>query len=91
MCKPRTYSNMWVHFKCFLQVSKQCLWDQPALTIFERVRLAQSFYFYRSVDASKALAIGGVHTYVDVDDVPGRNRLGPSLLYDDVLFADSKV
>ncbi|XP_071810476.1 xanthine dehydrogenase/oxidase-like isoform X1 [Asterias amurensis] len=44
-----------------------------------------------SVDATKALAVEGVHAYVDVNDVPGRNRFGPSLLYDDVLFADAKV
>ncbi|XP_022080344.1 xanthine dehydrogenase/oxidase-like [Acanthaster planci] len=44
-----------------------------------------------SVDATAALALDGVHTYVSADDVPGDNLVGTSLEYDDVLYAEEKV
>ena len=47
--------------------------------------------FGRSVDASAALAVEGVHTFVDVNDVPGSNMVGVGLIKDDPLFADGEV
>ncbi len=46
---------------------------------------------YRSVDASVAIATKGVHAYVDINDVPGKNMLGSSAVYDDMFFADNEV
>ncbi|XP_022086122.1 xanthine dehydrogenase/oxidase-like isoform X2 [Acanthaster planci] len=44
-----------------------------------------------SVDASAALAVEGVHAFVDVNDVPGSNMVGVGLEQDDPLFADGEV
>ncbi|XP_038045213.1 xanthine dehydrogenase/oxidase-like [Patiria miniata] len=44
-----------------------------------------------SVDTTVALALNGVHAYVNADDVPGNNLLGSSPVYDDVLYADKTV
>ena len=45
----------------------------------------------RSVDATAALAIEGVHSFVDVDDVPGSNMVGVGPVKDDALFADKEA
>ncbi len=44
----------------------------------------------RAVDASAALAVEGVHSFVDIDDVPGSNLVG-AVIKDDLLFADKEV
>ncbi|XP_022094633.1 xanthine dehydrogenase/oxidase-like [Acanthaster planci] len=44
-----------------------------------------------SVDTSAALAVDGVHAFVDVGDVPGSNELGATPIQDDLLFAEKEV
>ncbi|XP_022085904.1 xanthine dehydrogenase/oxidase-like [Acanthaster planci] len=44
-----------------------------------------------SIDASAALAVKGVHAFVDINDVPGSNIVGVRLEQDDPLFADGEV
>ncbi|XP_071785351.1 xanthine dehydrogenase/oxidase-like [Asterias amurensis] len=43
-----------------------------------------------AVDASAALTVEGVHSFVDIDDVPGSNLVG-AVIQDDLLFADKEV
>ncbi|XP_038073974.1 xanthine dehydrogenase/oxidase-like [Patiria miniata] len=44
-----------------------------------------------SVNATAALALEGVHAFVDVNDVPGCNMIGPTAPQDDPVFADGEV
>ena len=48
------------------------------------------FVFYSGVDASEALRLPGVKTFVGVDDVTGRNATGP-VIFDEEVFASEKV
>lgn len=48
------------------------------------------FEFDSAVDASEALHLPGVKTYVGADDVPGHNATGP-VIFDEEVFASEKV
>ncbi|XP_038073117.1 xanthine dehydrogenase/oxidase-like [Patiria miniata] len=44
-----------------------------------------------SVDSTAAVALTGVHSFVDMKDVPGSNAVGATPVKDDLLFADGEV
>ena len=47
--------------------------------------------WFSSVDAKAALAMEGVHSFVGVGDVPGRNMVGITPVRDEPLFAGKEV